>query len=674
MNRIETRLTFILWCLMVFTFSAAHASAPAEDEGQALLYLKNLSIEQLASLEVTTVSKREERLSDVDAAVYVITSEDIRRSGLTSIPELLRMVPGMQVAHIDSNKWAISARGFNAWFADKLLVLMDGRTVYTPLFSGVYWNIQDTLLDDIDRIEVIRGPGATMWGANAVNGVINIITKKAKDTQGGLLKAGAGNLEQGFGAARYGIKAGDKAWIRAYAKYFNRSPFKESNGHDGNDQWDMSRAGFRMDWEPDLCTTVTIQGDIYDGEAHEELRYFPPGRAEPYGEVSNDLRGGNLITRWQTRDRSGSEISIQFFYDRTSWESSYIEETRDTFDLDFHHSFHLMDSHHIVWGLGYRLTHDHIPETEVFHFEPESRTDDLISGFVQDQISIIADRLDLTIGTKLEHNDYSGFEIQPSARLKYKPNRYHTVWAAVSRAVRTPSRADHDMNFVFNHFKTGPTDNFMVMKGSNDFDPEELIAYEAGIRMVPEKRYSLDISAFYNVYHNLRTTVVRDPEPSFYAWPPPSERIIPVEIVNQYHENSYGIEIAGTIQLMPWWKVSMTYSWLKMRLHTDDDVGDQELVEDNVPCNQYSLRSYMDLPYDLQLDAMMFHVDDLDGLKVPGYTRLDLRLAWNPTKELTVSLKLQNLLDDQHPEYTRHGGMVATEVPRSFYGMATWRF
>ncbi len=668
---IRTLANCVLICLLVIWFNAANSLG---DQDSDLFYLKNLSISQLSSLEVTTVSKQEEKMADADAAIYVITSEDIRRSGITSIPELLRMVPGMQVAHIDANKWAISSRGFNAWYANKLLVLMDGRSIYTPLFSGVYWDSQDTLLDDIDRIEVIRGPGATLWGANAVNGVINIITKNAKDTQGGLLKAGGGNLEQGFGALRYGGRIGENGWYRAYAKYFNRDGFKTSTGHDSKDEWDMGRAGFRMDLEPSLKDGFTLQGDIFTGKTHDRFKTtigLPDKLLN--GKVSSDLNGGNILGRWHHHLSKDSKFTLQLYYDRTKRNSVYMKETRDTFDIDIQHSFRLFSRHNILWGAEYRFTHDDIPHTDVLYFNPESRSDNLYSAFIQDRISIIKDRFDLTLGTKLEHNDYSGFEVQPSIRLRFKPDRYQTLWAAVSRAVRTPSRADHDLNFVLHRFDVAGVKKIVLLEGNSHFKPEKLIAYEIGYRLVPKRRFSFDVAAFYNVYHDIRTTtfVGKEAETPFFG---KDVHVLPIKIINRYHEDSYGVELSTTFGLTDWWKTSFSYSWLKLHIHSHRLVLSREISEGTIPTNQFSLRSYMDLPHNLQLDTMFFYVDDLPDMDVPSYSRLDIRLGWTPIKNLSLSLKLQNLLDNRHPEYMSIDKLRASEVPRSFYGKVTWHF
>ncbi len=659
----------------IFLFLVPVCRAKGPSANQALRQLKQLTIEQLADLEVTTVSKKPEKLADAAAAVFVISGDDIRRGGFTSIAEALRLVPGLEVAHIDANKWAISSRGFNAWFANKLLVLMDGRSVYTPLFSGVYWDVQDTLLEDIDRIEVIRGPGATLWGANAVNGVINIITKKAQDTQGGLITAGGGNLEQGFGAARYGGKIGKHAWYRGYAKYFNRASFEDIHGNDADDDWDAGRAGFRLDWDRSAKDALTLQGDIYTGNSGTTS--LTTGSIVPRTFADNaDLSGGNLLGRWTHILTDTSDLSLQAYYDRTVRNMQVMSEDRDTVDIDFQHTFRLGGRQQVIWGLGYRMTRDDITNSETIFFDPDSRTENLFSGFIQDKIVLIPDKLDLTVGSKFEHNDYSGFEIQPSARLRWTPVENHTLWAAVSRAVRTPSRADRDANIKLGAFRTGPTVNALMIRGNSAFDSEEVIAYEAGYRLVPMARLSLDFASFYNVYRDLRTTVPGMPIPPFTAFPPPAARVLPQNIVNKFHEDAYGAEIASNLQLADWWKLSLGYTWINLHLFADaaEKGLDLELNEGGTPRNQFSAGSYLDLPGNLQFDTLLFFVDDLPDLNVPSYTRVDVRLGWQPLKHLAFSLKLENLLDNRHPEYTDTQGIRSTEVPRSIYGKITWRF
>ena len=661
--------TLVFGCICPLYGSEGRASSE-----KALHYLKRLSIEQLASLEVTTVSKEEEKFSDADAAISVITNEDIRRGGFTSIMEALRLVPGMQVAHIDANKWAISCRGFNSWYANKLLVLIDGRSVYTPLFSGVYWDMQDVMLEDIDRIEVIRGPGATLWGANAVNGVINIITKKARNTQGGIVTAGGGNQEKGFGATRYGGKIGKNAWYRIYAKYFDRGPFKTKRGKDAEDDWNAGRGGFRLDWNSTPSDTFTFQGDLYSGDSGNE-HVFPDMVVSKTFADSTDFSGGNFLGRWRHTFSKTSEFTFLSYFDRTHRSQEIYSEARNTFDVDFHHTFLLTPDQQVVWGGGYRVSRDNVRGTRLAFFDPKRRTDEIFSAFAQDRITLIKKKLDLTVGSKFEHNDYSGFEVQPTVRLRWKPKENHTLWAAVSRAVRTPSRADHDLNAILsttqkNHIKT-----IWLLKGNKRFDSEKLIAYEAGYRFVPASGYALDIATFYNVYHDLRTDEPMTPLPGRIS-PMGREINIPMKIVNKYHEDSYGFEISGALKLADWWKIGLGYSWIKLHLFADKVTNESvvELSEGATPRNQFSISSYMDLPGHFQLDTLLFYVDNLPGWGVRSYPRLDARIGWHPLENLMISVKFENLLDPRHYEYMSTEGIQATQVPRSVYGKITWRF
>jgi len=674
-NANRAHRTILIWlflfCIMLQT---PFCLAGNGDSTATLNYLKQLSIEQLAALEVTTASKQSEKLSDTAAAIFVIRSEDIHRGGFTSIPEALRMVPGLDVARIDANKWAISSRGFNAWFANKLLVLMDGRSVYTPLFSGVYWDVQDTFMDDIDRIEVIRGPGATLWGANAVNGVINIITKKARNTRGGLVNVGAGS-QQAFGSARYGGRIGKDAWYRVYAKQFDRHCFENKHGENGGDGWHGGRTGFRADWNRSDQTAVTLQGDIYTGESGTASTFSLLDQTYTRYDTAA-LSGGNLLGRWTQTVSNDASFSVQVYYDRTVRDMQILSETRDTVDFDFQHTLRIGSRNNIIWGFGYRLTHDNISGSELMWFDPDSRTDNLFSAFIQDTITVLPERLYLTLGSKLEHNDYSGFEIQPSIRIRFKPHERQTLWAAVSRAVRTPSRADHDLHLLIDAFDTGATRNVVYLQGNGDFDSEEVTAYELGYRLIPWSFLSVDLASFYNVYHNLRAALPATPTPPWTTYPPPPKRIIPMELRNKFHENAYGLEVTGTLEIFDWWKASASYSWIQLHLFASEteNSSNLELGEGSVPCNQFSIKNYFDLPGHLQLDTLFYYVDDLPDLGVPSYCRLDVRLGWRPVKNLELSLKLENLLEADHMEYSDIQGIQAAKIPRSIYGKVTWRF
>jgi iron complex outermembrane recepter protein len=670
-RRLLSTLAGGLFVVILLSKSAIASSLPADE---SISFLKSLSIEELLQTEVTSVSKKTEALRDTAAAVFVITQEDLRRTGARSIPEALRMVPGLQVAHIDGSKWAITSRGFNEWFSNKLLVLIDGRSVYTPLFSGVYWEVQDTLLEDVERIEVIRGPGATMWGANAVNGVINIITKNAAHTQGGLFVGGAGNIEQPLVAGRYGGTIGDDAYYRFYAKGFRRQAFLDEDGRDAHDTWQALRGGFRMDWESNSANQFKLQGEAYSGESDFTLDlsgYLTP----PYTRSEEErmpFHGGHLLSAWTHTASERSQFTLQAFYDRTYRDQIVVEEIRDTIDFELQHHWQVLKRHDLVWGLGYRWSRDQTQESYSMRFEPADRQVDLWNLFLQDDIALWAERLWLTLGTKFEHNDYTGWEVQPSARLRFKPTSETTLWGAVSRAVRSPSRADSDIMLNLNTAQD-TSGNLIVMRvtGDDDFVSEELTAYELGLRWQPERRYSFDLTGFYNDYDHLRA--VENGTPYMEMDPGPPHLVIPMDITNEMQGHTYGFEGLVTWQTLPNWKLSAGYAWLEMDL--ESDVESSEAEAGFSPRHQFQLRSYLDLPWHLQLDGELYTVDELPELDVPGYARVDLRLGWQPLAAWSLSLNIENLFDDQHKEFaTSRSGVRGTEIPRIVYGQVEYRF
>lgn len=658
---------------------ATDKKPPSAGEFKSLL---PLSLEELINIQVTSVSKTPEKAREAPAAIHVITGEDIRRSGATSIPEALRMVPGMNVARLTAKQWAVSSRGFNDVFANKLLVLIDGRSVYSPLFAGVFWEQQDTLLEDIERIEVIRGPGATLWGANAVNGVINVITKSARDTQGGLVTAGAGTEEVGFGGVRYGGKPAKNIAIRGYAKYFERDDQALAHGKDAADEWRMGRGGFRLDWDASPDDLATFQGDIYSGSVGETTQtalLAPPFSRKNTGD--NNIAGGNVLARWSHVFSKSSNMQLQAYYERTDREDVGIirHESTDIVDLDFQHQFAWGERQKVVWGAGYRLASDSIEPGALASFNPASRTTNLFNLFVQDEIALLKDKLALTLGSKFEHNDYSGFEIQPSARLLWTPHRRHTVWASVSRAVRSPSRSDQDVRAnvaALPPGALGPGSPLAVVSvfGDRDFKSEELIAYELGYRVQPHRNLSLDFAGFVNTYDSLQTFERGAPFPE--GSPAPPHLVIPTIRSNKMTGETCGGEAVATWQAQKWWRLSGTYSFLSMQLHTDPGSTDAaaEAPEGQSPRNQFMLRSLMDLPHNIELDCTLRYVDRLPDIKVPSYLEADVRVGWKPTKKLELSIVGQNLFDNQHPEFNRGAVFPSTEVQRSAYFKLTLKF
>ncbi|GAB4248509.1 TonB-dependent receptor plug domain-containing protein [Deferrisoma sp.] len=657
-------------CLGLILFVSCPPAAWAEG-GKGLA---GLSLEELLSAEVTTVSRRAELLSDAAAAVTVITAEDIRRSGVTSVPEALRLVPGVQVARIDANKWAVSARGFNGRFANKLLVLVDGRTVYTPLFSGVHWDAQDLLLEDIDRIEVIRGPGATLWGANAVNGVVNIVTRHAKDTQGTLVSVGGGNEEPGFLNLRQGFSSGS-TFGRVWARAFGRDGSVDTEGREAHDAWQGLRGGWRLDGGMAGASTWTFEGEAYHERVQSRTRALV-GPDVPLAEFDEEdpVRGAYVLARWNRWFSPTAQLSVQAYYDRTDRGSEVLGEVRDTWDLDLQHRFTLAGRHEIVWGLGARLTRDHLDGSYAAEVPEGRRTDRLWSAFAQDEIDLVPGRLRLTLGSKFERNDYTGTEVQPNARALWVVAPRHRLWAAVSRAVRTPSRAEADIRFRMSRLAPTPEVPVPVevhLVGNEEFGPETLTAYELGYRGAFGRTITADAAAYCHVYRDLRTVEpVGGPAPG-----PEGVWVQEMTAGDRMRGTVYGAEVEAGWQPTPWWRLRLAYTWTVLRLTPQDGSRDRfsENAEGETPRNQVSLVSSWDLPAGWELDLWVRHVAGLPNLDVGAYTTADLRIGWQPTPGLVVSLVGQNLLDAAHPEFTPDIlSTVPAEVERSVYARVTW--
>jgi iron complex outermembrane receptor protein len=632
----------------------------------------DMSIEDLMEVPVTLSSKKEEKLFDTPAAVYVITSEDIRRSGAISIPEALRMVPGLQVSRINSNSWAITSRGFQDQFANKLLVLVDGRSVYSSNYSGVYWDVQDLVLEDIERIEVVRGPGGTLWGANAVNGIINIITKEAKDTQGTLLSGGVGDEERGIGIARYGGRLDENTYYRVYSKYFDRGDSLDDSGDDLGDGWDMLRGGFRIDQYKADIDHLTLQGDLYVGDVG--MTGTEPSSSFTVLDSTTRVSGGNLLGRWSRIFSDTSDMEFQIYYDRFERMNSTLQQTNDTLDLDFHHHFVMSGRQQMTWGLGYRYNNNLFDSQREERRTPKRRQTNIYSAFVQDKVTLIEDGLYLTLGSKFERNSYTHWEYQPSGRLLWTPNEKNTVWAGISKAVRTPSRREIDMDFDTGIEGVFPSAVRVTIDGNRDFESEDLLSYELGYRVRPAKNFFLDVTGFYNIFDNLLT---HEASASFQMVPSPHVLIEQV-FNNKMDGEVYGVEVSANWNVADNWKLAGGYTFLQMQLHPDassTSMGDffDEALEDYSPHNQLHLRSYLDLPHDLEFDTAVYYVDSLYGMSVPSYIRCDTRLGWHISKNMELSAGVQNLFDDRHPEF-RSFIVDSGEIERSFFVELTHRF
>ena len=649
--------------------------------------LKELSIEDLANLSVTSASKTEERVTDTAAAVYVLTPTEIARSGAKTLPDALRLVPGMDVARVNGHDWAVSARGFNDLFANKLLVMVDGRTVYTPLFSGVYWQVQDVMLEDLDRVEVVRGPGGALWGANAVNGVINVVSKPARETTGLLVTGGGGNVDQGFGAVRYGEKVGDESWARVYGMTGLRDNFPLANGDSADDRWRQTQGGFRYDYEPDANRMLTLQGDAYGGSYDQTFTI--PELTPPYAvpvEHKIDTFGANFLSRWSQKFSATSELRIQAYFDHSQQESAprqaggpayTYRQAVDTVDLDVQQRWHWGERQEFVAGGGYRFVADDFDGSFWLNLAPPERDTSWANVFVQDEIQLVPEQLVFTAGAKLEHNDYTGWEVQPSARLRWHPVTNQTVWAAVSRAVRTPSRAEQDAwrpSQVIPGTFPGQPPTLAVLTGSRAFDSEELVAYELGYRVVPCEVLSLDATAFYHDYDGLRT--LEPGAPNFGSLP--QYVTLPVLPQNLMGGACYGTEWSVTGQPAAWWRLRLAYTLTRIDL--DPGAASQDpynlAPEGSSPENQVVLHSSWDLPEHVRFDAVFRWVSELPALNVPAYASLDLRVAWAPSPHWEFAVVGQNLLDSQHAEFgsVSLNGQGSAEVPRSVYAQLTFRY
>ncbi|MBN1418425.1 MAG: TonB-dependent receptor [Planctomycetes bacterium] len=655
--------------------SAPGANAPkGEDEGTDLTLL---SLEELMDIEVTTVSKKREKLLEAPAAVTVITGDDLRRSGARTLPDALRLAPGINVAQIDANKWAVGARGFLLRFSTKLLVLRDGRSIYTPIFSGVYWDAEDTMFEDIDRIEVIRGPGGTLWGANAVNGVINILSKSARETQGLLVNGGAGTEERAFFGARYGGALSERAHYRIYAKYFYRDGSEDTSGHDTRDDWETLRGGFRVDWDMNDDDALMVQGDAYGERIGNELTIptLTPPYATAYDDDGNGF-GGDLLARWTRQLSDTSELAIQAYYDRLDREEPVYGVVLDTADLDIQHRFSLGTRHEILWGFNYRTSTAHADPSSVIAISHRTSSMHLLSAFAQDTIELVQDRLRLTLGSKFDYNDYTGIEIQPSARIAWLPHERHTVWGAVSRAVRTPAVWERHARF---HWLTYPPDppgvplpTRVSITGDLGVESEDLLALEMGYRVRPEDSLSVDFAAFCNLYEDLVTLegwpVIPDPGP-------PAHLVYPLIVDNKLDGRTWGAEIEAEWKAARFWRLSGGFSLLHMNFRRDPGSSDEsEGTEGYGPRHQVFLRSMFDLPFDFEFDANGYYVDSLRSVGAQSYIRLDLRLGWRPSEAVEASVVVQNVLDSRHREFVSELYDNVAEIERSVYGMVTLRF
>ena len=643
--------------------------------------LKKLTLEQLSEIQVTSPSKEPTPALRSPVAIYIITGEDIRRSGVTTIPDALRLAPGVEVAQIDASKWSIGIRGFGTRLSRDVLVLIDGRTVYTPLFAGTYWEVQDTLLEDIDRIEVIRGPGGTIWGPNAVDGVINIITKSSKETQGGYASVGGGSEEQGFFNSRYGGDDGKGLTYRVYGKGFTRGPEYHPDG-DNFDDWRGVQGGFRMDWASSHGDQFTLQGDAYkqeDGERVSVSNYTPPATFNTDGYES--LSGGNVMFKWRHTFSAGNDFQLQAYYDRTDRLEPNLGDNRDTVDVDFLERSKLGARQELLYGAGARVSAGRFDEvTTGLVFSPLHRTDYLVSAFVEDDIDLVDGKLMLTLGSKLLKTNYGGFNGQPSARLMWTPTDKNTLWTSFTHAVRTPSDAEEDFYLSSLIGSANGTPVFARFNANPNFAPEQLNAYEAGYRRLIGQNVYLDVATFFNHYHDLFSEDItggyslQSTLPYATPLPPPTYLLLPAQFQNDLYGTTYGGEIAPEWRPASFWSLRGSYSFLRLSLKqapTNTLALGPGSDQGSSPRHEASIDSGFDLSRRLQLDLIYRYVSALPYQGVSGYSTGDARIGYRINQHLEFSLAGQNLFQPWHVEYIGDPG-PPVGIRRSVYASLSW--
>jgi len=692
-------LTSAYLCLL-FGAASSHAANQTPNDS-ATAELLDFSIEQLVELDLSSITKSLGSRKQLPAAFYVVSSEDIRRLGATTIPEALRLVPGVHVAKIDGGRWSVSVRGFNSQLAETLLVLVDGRSVYTPLLSSTFWDQLDVMMEDIERIEVIRGPGASLWGSNAVNGVINIVTKSAQDTQGGLASSFYGNERYG-GGMRYGFEAGDDAHLSVFARHSQYDDSKAGFSHiDAGDSAQMSKAGFRYDKDFLGSDTLSIQGAAFAGDSNGANQLFPHLRApqvpsvqEPFNiqlPTSEEFYGHYVMARWQQRQSADSTTALRVYWDQHNRRSPALDISYkvDSIDVDFQHNYRLNSMHYWVWGAGVRFNHNNYQPSLYIALSPKERTDRIYSLFVQDEISLLPNRLKLTLGSKFEHNPVTQFEIQPNIGLSWSPSDTHTVWGSIARAVRTPNWIEQ--NVQFQGYLSPPLDPtqpvspvnpvaLISINGNPRMTTEKLLAFQLGWRANWQRTFDTDLNLYYYNYDDVRSynngSLRMDTLFSGYV-------VLPIKIENYGFSKIYGGELSANWQVSDAWKLRASYSYSREEIGISDTSPSITYVTSagNYPVNNASLWSQLQLASDWTLDLNWRFVGgksnsvfSYNTLPTKSYHELDARLAWQLSKDVEFALIGRNLLESVHFEANSYYQSIATGVQREVYFSVKWQF
>ena len=665
------RIDLLLACTLLAAALPAHPAAPPADPAESDTL--NLGLEDLMQVVVTSVSKKSQTLADTAAAAYVITADDIRRSGATNLPEALRLAPGVQVSAMGNNKWAVSIRGFADRFANKLLVVVDGRSVYTPLFSGVMWETLDVPLESIARIEVIRGPGASIWGANAVNGVINVITRSAFESQGGELAVAGGTELQGYGLAQFGWSLGPDTAVSLHAMAQDTGPSQGPRGEDGEDDWRNQAVEFGLEQLLE-SSTLRIDATAARSEAGDAAITGLSPPSSQYVPFTQHSEHQTLTARWETQRGERPQQSLQVYVTNSILEHVMLREHRQSADLEYQQHIGLGERHDLIWGLGYRHSLDSIRDTDIVAIADAKDTATLYSLYAQDEVTLVPQRWRLSLGARLDYNDATHLGVQPNLRVLWTPNAGQSAWISLARAVRTPSRIEQSQN-VYRYPLASMDPALMpptiLETVTGPIDDESLDALDFGWRSQLSPTLSFDVAGFYYDYDDLRGGRMSPPQIV-----PPGYLIIHTQTDNSVRAQEYGAEASLDWRVLPQWRLQANYSWL----HTTIERGHDPLQASSdlggiSPEQQFSLRSSLDLPHALRWDAWLRAVGPVDAFDVPGYVTLDMRLAWQAHRRLEVSLVGQNLLDAAHPEFgSLYLETPPTEVQRGAYARIDWKF
>jgi len=663
--------------LGISLLSAGQTPAPSDPNG-----LADRSLEELMNIEVTSVSKKAQRLSSTAASVFVITAEDIRRSGITVLPELLRLAPGVQVARLSSGSWAVGIRGFNDEYSNKLLVLVDGRSAYNVFYTGVFWDTLNLPVDDIERIEVIRGPGAAMWGTNAVNGVINIITKSAKSTHGGLVVAGAGSEPASAETVRYGGQIAPGADYRIGAQNTQFDPLQILGGISPSRGWVNRSGDFRGDWDISSKDTLSVSGGVYQsvlGLVVPDATISSPNA--PPADDRIDTIGGNVAARWQHVVSETSSIEVRFSYDHMLRDDPQSASAFNTLEYGFQQHVHTGRIHDVIYGLSFRDDSFRATPSPALRFNPLHDNRDVIALFAEDEISLIPDKLHFIVGAQASHTQNFGYAIQPTVRLLWSPTEILSSWVAVSRAVRTPSLSDTGLD-LYEAPVAIPSGSPLIpsllavehIVGNPAERSETVLAYEAGQRMQASKTISFDLSMFYNVYQHLSSFSNGAPVLQYSSGMPYLE--IPIIAGNQRHGESYGAELSTTWNATGRWRLTGGYDWLRVetRSYPGDVSSDQFRTSSATPHHQWEVRSNFDLTRKIQIDAALYYTAAMPQTGIPQHLRGDLHIGWRPLPKIEFSIGVQDAFEANHVEYESTRFNQISEIPRNVYGRMAWRF